>query len=122
MAAGSLRALGFASGTTRSADVAQRDAALHTARDALFAAQLAPRWPAARSGDHKAAAFGAFDDPAARESAWVLALLALRRPARAVAADVARAALLGAYLLTGAAVAFAALYRVDGATGRIQPL
>ena len=47
---------------------------------------------------------------------------ALRRPARAVAADVARAALLGAYLLTGAAVAFAALYRVDGATGRIQAL
>jgi hypothetical protein len=123
VAAGSLRMLGgggFASGTTRSADVAQRDAALHTARDALFAAQLAPRWPAARSGDHKAALTD--DDPASRESDWVRALLALRRPARAVAADVARAALLGAYLLTGAAVAFAALYRVDGATGRIQAL
>jgi hypothetical protein len=120
VAAGSLRVLGFASGTTRSADVAQRDAALHTARDALFAAQLAPRWPAARSGDHKAALTD--DDPASRESDWVRALLALRRPARAVAADVARAALLGAYLLMGAAVAFAALYRVDGATGRIQAL
>lgn len=96
-------------------DAAERDGELHTARDALFAAQLAPRWPGAR-------VLPGGDDPAARESAWVRALLALRRPARAVAADAARAALLGAYLLTGAAVAFAALYRVDGATKRVVPL
>ena len=95
------------------------------ARDSLFAWHLSD---GTRRGNFVSAAEAAAcaEDAAAaaaRESSWVARLLTLRLPLREqlvdAAADAARAALLAAWALTGAAIVFAALWRVDDATGQV---
>ncbi len=95
------------------------DAALHVARDKLFTHTLLQR-DRGGAADMSAARSASLAAAAARERKWVLRLLALRDTSLgAAAADALRALLVAAWLLTGAAIVFAALWRVDDQSGRI---